>query len=120
MIRRFGINHCQNIQLAELLLSIRNPEPNPFLTHSFHRGSFPPAIVNHDENRITPRGESDYWVKWGPEFHVIADEVFAWTAVNVDTLAHFLDAAIIDLKGGVLLDCGWTKEFALPQQVSSI
>lgn len=114
------LSHRQNIQLAELFLSTRNPEPYPFLTHSFHRGSFPPTIVNLDENRITQRGESDYWVKWGSELHFIADEVFERTVVNVDTLAHSLDAAIISLEGGILLDCGWTKEFALPKKVSFI
>lgn len=36
----------QNINLSVLLLATRNPEPYPFLTHSFYRGSFPPAIVN--------------------------------------------------------------------------
>jgi len=29
------LNHCQNVQVAELLISIRNSQPYPFLTHSF-------------------------------------------------------------------------------------
>ena len=114
------LDHRQNIQLAELLFSTRNPQPYPFLTHSFNRGSFPPTLVNLDENKITQTGESNYWRQLGPELHFIADEVFERTAVDVDILAHNLDAAIICLEGGLLLDCGWTKEFALPQQINSI
>ncbi|MBD1850467.1 hypothetical protein [Leptolyngbya sp. FACHB-711] len=114
------LNHHQNVELAELLLSTRNPEPYPFLTHSFNRGSFPPTIVNHNENTITQRGEGNYWMKWGPELHFIADKVFKRTQVDVASFAHSLAAAIIPLKGGSLLDCGWTREFALPKHLSSI
>ncbi len=114
------LNHRQNVQLAELLLSTRNSEPYPFLTHSFHQGSFPPTIINLDENKITQRGDNSYWTKWGPELHFIANEVFERTHVDVPSFAHRLTAEIIYLEGGVLLDCGWTKEFAIPQYISSI
>lgn len=112
------LNHCQNVRLAELLISIRNSQPYPFLTHSFHRRSFPPTIIDLDEDKVFKSGEDNYWRKWGPELHFIANDVFERTQVNVATFARSLTAEIIYLEGGVLLDCGWTKELALPQQYS--
>ncbi|MDX2241830.1 MAG: hypothetical protein NW224_14180 [Leptolyngbyaceae cyanobacterium bins.302] len=114
------LNHRQSVEIAELLFSTRNSEPYPFLTHSFYRGSFPPTIVNLDEKEITQRGGSSYWMKWGSELHFIANEVFERTQVDAGSFAHSLAAEVIALEGGVLLDCGWTKEFALPWQLSSI
>ncbi|KAI9132977.1 hypothetical protein ON05_006280 [Acaryochloris sp. CCMEE 5410] len=114
------LKHRQSIHLAELFFSVRNSQPYPFLTHSFYRGFFPPTIVNPDENRVSERGGSTYWVQWGPELHFIADKVFERTAVDAGSLAHDLNAAIIDVEGGVLLDCGWAQEFVLPQRINSI
>jgi hypothetical protein len=34
--------------------------------------------------------------------------------------ARNLNAGVIHLNGGALLDCGWTDEFALPQQLNPI
>lgn len=114
------LNHCQNTQLVELLLSTRNSQPYPFLTHSFHQGSFPPTIVDLNKaHRIISLGQESYWAKWGPELHFIANEVFERTQVDVVTFAQSLSAGIISVQGGVVLDCGWTKEFALPKQLSS-
>ena len=110
----------KNVQIAEFLLSIRNPEPYPFLTHSFHRGLSPLTIIDLDKNQTTQTGEGMYWTKLGPELHFIADEVFKRVSVDKGGLSHRLDADIIELEGGVLLDCGWTNEFTLPEQISSI
>jgi hypothetical protein len=114
------LNNCQNIQLAELLLSARNPEPTSFSTHSFMRGSFPLTIVNLDENKTAQRGADNYWSEWGPELHFIANEVFERTQVDVTSFASSLAAEIIPLQGGSLLDCGWTKEFELPKHIAPI
>jgi len=86
----------------------------PFL-NTLVRGSFPATIINLDENKIFKPGEDSYWTKWGPELHFIANEVFERTQVDVATFAHSLVADIIHLE--VLLDCGWTKELALPRHV---
>jgi hypothetical protein len=112
------LNHGQRIHLAELLLSTRNPQPYSFLTHS--QGWFPPTIVDQNVNKITEPGEGDYWAELGPELHFISNELFERTQVDVTTFAQGLSAGIIPVQGGVVLDCGWTKEFALPKQLNSI
>jgi hypothetical protein len=109
------LHHRLNPPIAELLLSVRNPEPYPFLTHSFMRGSMPPTMVNLDQNCVTQRGESSYWNVHGPQLHFIAHEVFERTQVSINRLADRLAAAVLPLEGGVILDCGWTNEFSLPE-----
>jgi hypothetical protein len=111
------LDRSQHVQIAELLLSHRNSQPYPFLTHSFHQGS--PTIINIDEGKITRTGDDSYWAKWEPELHFIAAEVFERTQVDVVSFAAGLAAEIISLEGGILLDCGWTSEFPLPR-LSSI
>jgi hypothetical protein len=108
----------QHIGLAELFLSIRNPEPYPFLTHSFHRGSFPPTIIDLNNDETTRKGEETYWSKWGPELHFVADEVIDRSEVDRTTFIHSLRAKVIDVAGGIVLDCGWTEELSLPQHIT--
>jgi hypothetical protein len=114
-IFRYLLHHRLNLSIAELLLSVRNPEPYPFLTHSFMRGSMPPTMVNLDQNCVTQCGESNYWNVHGPQLHFIAREVFERTQVSIDHLADRLAATVLPLEGGVILDCGWTTEFSLPE-----
>lgn len=113
------LNHRQKVQLAELLLATQNSEPCAFLTHSFYRRLFLPTIVNLDDNQVTYVGESSYWTKWGPELHFIAEDVFERTQVDVNSFARSLATDVVYLDGGALLDCGWTKEFAIPEHLSS-
>jgi hypothetical protein len=119
-IFRYLLHHRLNPSIAELLLSVRNPQPYPFLTHSLMCDSMPPTIVNHDQNRVTECGESRYWQVYGPELHFIAHEVFERTQVPIDYLADRLAAAVLPLDGGVILDCGWTNEFSLPELLTPI
>jgi hypothetical protein len=108
----------QHIGLAELFLSIRNPEPYPFLTHSFNRGSFPLTIIDLNNNETIRKGEENYWSEWGPELHFIADEVFDRSGVDRTAFIHSLRAKVIDVVGGIVLDCGWTEELSLPQHIT--
>jgi hypothetical protein len=108
----------QHIGLAELFLSIRNPEPHPFLTHSFNRGPFPLTIIDLNNNGTIRKGEENYWSEWGPELHFVADEVFDRSGVDRTTFIHSLRAKVIDVAGGVVLDCGWTEDLSLPQHIT--
>jgi hypothetical protein len=112
------LDRRQHIGLAELFLSIRNSEPYPFLTHSFHRGSFPPTIIDLNNYETTRKGEETYWSEWGPELHFIADEVFERSGVDRTVFIHSLRAKVIDVAGGIVLDCGWTEELSLPQHIT--
>jgi hypothetical protein len=108
----------QHIGIAELFLSIRNPEPYPFLTHSFNRGSFPLTIIDLNNNETIRKGEENYWSEWGPELHFVADEVFDRSGVDRTAFIHSLRAKVIDVAGGIVLDCGWTEELSLPQHIT--
>lgn len=104
--------YCQNVQLAELLLSTRNSHPYPFLTHSFYQGAI--TIIDVVAQKILKASDDGYWANQGPQLHFISSEVFARTQVAVDNFARNLSSEIIYVKDGVILDCGWTNEFPLP------
>ena len=108
----------KDLNLAEVFLSVRNPQPYPFLTHSFHRGSFPPPITMIEEKSTYRLGEESYWSVHGPELHFIANEVFERAQVDSSVLASSLLAPRNILTDGVLLDCGWTEELLLPSQLN--
>ncbi|MEM9215527.1 MAG: hypothetical protein AAGD25_14425 [Cyanobacteria bacterium P01_F01_bin.150] len=116
------IRYSQLVHLTEVLFSIRNPQPYPFLTFSEHKEFSTPAIVDHrcaqPNSPLTPLSNRiQYWKTLGPELHFIAHSVFDRTNVNVVEYARYLSAWIIQLEKGVIFDCGWTDELALPQQL---
>jgi hypothetical protein len=118
------LNQHQDLPLEELFLSTRNSQPYPFLAYPI--GFFPATIVKvkeddeDEEDEVIDTRHDNYWREWGPELHFIARDVFEKHQIDKVEFARNLKARIIPLPGGTLLDCGWTNEFALPSQLSSI
>lgn len=118
--RLFADLLSQHHQFAELLASARNPQVYAFLTHPFYRDNCPVTLINGDEeDRETNPGDEDYWRECGPELHFIRENTFDRARVDVFEFASRLNARILPLAGGTLLDCGWTQEFELPEQVAN-
>lgn len=65
----------------------------------------------------TPTTRKDAWNLVTLNQHKVFVTIDPLTENHLDVVVQ---ADVIPLEGGVILDCGWTREFALPASLSSI